>query len=185
MPESRERLQRRRNRRQAVRVASRATARAVAETTPSQQTQLRQSGFTTRPVLSASLSPSFTAISTNPITFGLTAQGRLRTGTGIGIRTTARHEVAHLLGAGHQAIRATNAGRSALGLRQAPSAQRAGQGRRLAMVARSRARVNAHPQGFQTTQLSEVARTGTSTQQGRSRELMRRLGRRLRGRIDF
>jgi hypothetical protein len=40
-------------------------------------------------------------------------------------------------------------------------------------------------QGFQTPQLVKVATTGTSTQQSRAREQMRRLGRRLRGRVDF
>ena len=40
-------------------------------------------------------------------------------------------------------------------------------------------------QGFQTPHLTQAARTGTSAQQGQAREQMRRLGRRLRGRIDF
>lgn len=184
MAEHRGRLQRARNRRQAVRLAQRATVRAVAETTPSQQTQLTQIGFTSRPRVSTSLPPTAAAIATNPLTFAVNEQGRLKS-TLRGIRGTARHEVAHLLGAGHQAIRATRASGSALGLRQAPAAQRAGQGRRLAMSASLRVRGTSRRQGFQTVQLTKVATTGTPSQQSRSREQMRRLGRRLRGRIDF
>jgi hypothetical protein len=40
-------------------------------------------------------------------------------------------------------------------------------------------------QGFQTPQLVKVAATGAQAQQRQAREKMRRLGRRLRGRVDF
>lgn len=191
MAEHRERIQRARNRRQSVRVAARAISQSVSETTPSQQKQLKQGGFKPRPRLSTS-DPA-PARATNPITFGVGKQGRIRTTNIVG---AARHEVAHHLGAGHLAIRATGASETAVGLRQAPSAQRISPGRQLAMISqrrerRSRVRIptttrpSSSTQGFQTPQLQKVETTGTSSQQSRSREQMRRLGRRLRGRIDF
>lgn len=118
------------------------------------------------------------------------------------LRGIAHHEVAHLLGAGHPAIAA--AGRAGPPTRgsslasvvqtlQAVSFERHPRERRQALLRRTPPprMVKATPeqrlarQGFATPQLKKVAKTGTPTQQRQAREKMRRLGRRLRGRVDF
>ena len=184
MSEHRERLSRMRNRRQSVRLAQAATQKAVSELSPSQRAQ---SGTSPRPILRQT--KDFVALSTRPnITFATTPKGRL--GSGLrGVQGTARHEVAHHLGAGHTAFRAATGGMGGLSARQVQTSLRL-QGQSLerrvqrTTVLQSRGRRSNVP-GFQTPHLAKVAKTGTSAQQGRSREQMRRLGRRLRGRIDF
>jgi hypothetical protein len=194
MPEDRASRQRMRNRRQSVRQAQAATRTALSELPPSQRSRI---GTATRPILRQT--QEFLAISTSPsITFATGPSGRL-TGSTRTIRGTARHEVAHHLGAGHTAIRAATGGLGGLSRQQTqravraqalPPAQRLQRAVKTTAARRSRRPpfpFGPRPEfrGFQTQQLVKVATTGTSTQQSRAREQMRRLGRRLRGRVDF
>lgn len=178
--------ERQRHRRQAVRAAQKATRQALAELPAHLRT-----GTVTRPTLRQTR--EYVALSTFPsITFATTQEGRLVAPRRV--RGVARHEVAHHLGAGHPAYRAVTGGLPGLTRQEVPQVvrmqrepverrvQRAGQA--AARGRRTRGQVSS-TQGFQTPQLREVAATGTPTQQSQAREKMRRLGRRLRGRVDF
>jgi hypothetical protein len=92
------------NLRQSMRQAAKATSRALEELPPSFRSQ---AGTATRPILQRTM--EFAALATQPnITFGVTEEGKLISQD---VRGTARHEVAHHLGAsptreaGHLAFR--------------------------------------------------------------------------------
>ncbi len=199
MPED-SRAQRRRilNRRQSVRLATKATRQAIAELPP--HLKSRAAGVGSRPILKETT--KFGALATFPnITFGVNRGRLINRGEVLG---TARHEVAHLLGAspsvasGHVAFKAvkseTPSEMTAQGVVSAVRAQQEPFGRRIQRAAtqvtrRSRSSV-ASPRtaapSFDTPHLRKVQQTGTPSQQSRSRELGRRLGRRMRSRgVDF
>ena len=213
MAEHRERLQRARNRRQSLRLASTATRRAVSELNPAQRLSLAKSGFTTRPLLVTSPPPS-SGRAFGALALGLGTMKRqtafARTSTGglsnrRGLLRTARHEVAHQTidivdrarsggsrtlstSTHHAAIRAAGAESGGQALREVPKLAQESPSRRIQRMQKrlqNQAPRRTGGQGFQPPQLQKVAETGTATQRSRSREQMRRLGRRLRGRIDF
>ncbi|KKK84161.1 hypothetical protein LCGC14_2786160, partial [marine sediment metagenome] len=140
MPEN-SKAQRRRilNRRQSVRLATGATRQAVAEL-PAHLSS-KASGIGARPILKETT--KFAALATSPnITFGVNQEGRLLNRSSI--VGTARHEVAHLLGAspsigaGHVAFRAGTGGVGTLsrqGVVSAVRAQREPFGRRIQRAA--------------------------------------------------
>lgn len=126
------RLSRWRNLRQATRIASRATKRAT-----------REAGITnipTRPILKREpIHPDYPyaiAMSTSPITWAVTPGGRLSARKYDPPVYTARHEVAHLLGAGHPAIRAARAELSAAGMRGAARLEKEPKGRKAQRISR-------------------------------------------------
>jgi hypothetical protein len=178
-------------RRQSVRMAQKATRKALSEL-PARQ----RPGTVTRPTLKQT--PGYIALSTHPsITFATTKEGRLVLPSEI--RGTARHEVAHHLGAGHPALRTTGAmlgGLTRLQVQQAVRVQKEPVERRVQRALRKETRWRMETRGpgggpsgpepgFQTPHLKKVAQTGRPAQQRQAREKMRRLGRRLKGRIDF
>lgn len=187
------------SRRQAVRLASAGLRQALSEVTASQRTALRGMGFVPRPILTAK-DPygGAAAWASSPVTFRTTPEGRLVT---VHPRSTARHEVAHLVGkaqtgryTGHMAMRAVRAESSAVGLRQASMVP---PGRVTAMLSRRARRVSklapagssstgSLVRGFSTRHLRQLAMAGSPEQRRVAREQMRRLGQRMRKRgIDF
>jgi hypothetical protein len=129
------------------------------------------------------------------ITFLATGAGRPKSKLpDVGV---ARHELAHIGGAGHVALGAATRqpGKSATprsGFQTAAAIElQKRPGVRTQRVLRTRApsapkvSQTSSTQGFQTPQLMKVAQTGTASQRSRARQQMRKLGRRLRGRIDF
>lgn len=171
-----------------------AAARVVSPEQARKQTGVGASAFATTPRI------SFTA-----------QKGRLVAGD---VLTTARHEVAHIIGgtkggapgvtdpfALHLTLRAAGSQESAVGLRSTPGIKREPFGRQMTMARQRRSRFPAvrrlvrpapkpltskvDTRGFQTPHLQTVAETGTAAQQRQARTQMRRLGQRLKGRVDF
>lgn len=214
-------LQRHR-RKLSFRLGSQALRQALSEATPSQRRQLRKGGFTTRPILVED--PKGTAFADpGRVRAGFaTTRGKLNVPHVLGV---ARHEVSHLLGAGHLAMRATPKAPVHAGLPGTPRSVKTmtrtakmpiGRQQHRATVlevrrgrrpsARAPQRGGARTpisrvapglegklavgrrmagQGFQTSQLLKTAVGGTESQQRRARMQMIRLGRRLRGKVDF
>lgn len=166
----------------AARQSQKATRAALGELNPAQRRGLSPTGpargLKTAPILKSNT--PFAGLSTFPkITFAVRPSGR-ETG---GVRQVARHEVAHLLGAGHAAIRGTQAGRSGTGLRQAPRLEVMGLGAKFARANRRRVSETVSrkaPRGFSTPHLRSVASTGSSEQRKRVKSQMLKLGQKAR-----
>ena len=169
----------------AVRQAQKATRAALGELNPAQRMGLgigKSKGVRTQPILRSNA--GFAGLSTRPrITFGVGPSGKVFTG----VRQIARHEVAHLLGAGHAAIAGTKAGRSATGLRQAPRLQQMSVGTRFARANQRRVSATSSlTMGFSTPRLRKVVSTGSAAQRTRAKSQMRKLGQKAKKLgIDF
>lgn len=169
----------------AVRQSQKATRAALGELTSAQRSGLgvgKPKGFKSAPILKSNA--DFAGLATFPkTTFAVKPSGREVSG----VRGVARHEVAHLLGAGHAAIRGTQASRSGTGLRQAPRLEAMGLGAKFARANQRRSSASsAHTVGFSTPHLRKVATTGSAAQRTRVKAQMVKLGQKAKkSGVDF
>ncbi|KKN84482.1 hypothetical protein LCGC14_0289440 [marine sediment metagenome] len=156
---SRLRRDRVRNRRQSTRIASAGIRTALAELPPAAAAQAARIPVASRArPFSAEASPTVEARASNPVQFSTGATGRLRASTQR-VKGVARHEVAHLLGAGHPALSAATRGTQLpkTGVQTAQAARFETEPRlRRQRISRTRAGVS-RP----TSQVSAVVRPGT------------------------
>ena len=180
-----------------------ATARAFQESGAGGQAMLRRKGVTTEPAIStAGPSPheaAYAWASVPKIGWRVEKSGKLATHSAVG---TARHEVAHHLmdlptETEHRIItklRTEEVGGYRLAATR-PLSRMSPERRGLTVEKFARAgqvsgvgpaTMRGPKAGFQTPHLTKVATKGTPSQARRARELMRRLGRRMKARgVDF
>ncbi len=193
-------------RRRSQREARTALRQVFTEPTAAQRAQLRRQKASTIPLLVEGHKTGFAEVGGARVGIG-TTEGRISSKSLIGL---ARHEVGHLLGAGHFAGMATpSTSRTSgdvgtvQGLRAVARTENIPQGQkfsraqtiakregrippRLETVGRKlRTKMRLETQGFQTPHLLKAATEGPASRRQEARTKMRKLGRRLRGRIDF
>ena len=181
-----------------ARQAQGAIRSSLKELTPQSQERVKSRGLTnTSAKLSGSLDRGVAALASVPrITFGVTKQGNLTfEGSTKGI---ARHEVAHFAAGApsarqHLTFKAAGTQGSAAGLKRTEGVQMLPVKTQIAMAMKrctlvrvsssSQSRVGGN--GFQTNQLKKTAGEGFSSQSDTARTQMRKLGARLKGKVDF
>lgn len=140
--ELRERRRRLRNRFRSQARASDAMKQVIAET--------GASGISGRAVTKEILPRGYeqaVAWSSNPVTFTVGPSGRLKADLYGGALATARHEVAHLLGAGHLAIRVTDNAAGPRGPLRAAAVERSGMSGKMKAYMRWRRQNSSIPRG--------------------------------------
>lgn len=225
----------------ATKEAGTALQQAASEVSPAQTRQLGRTGFSPTPVLTKAPPAAFVTSQRPARVFFGTREGKLTAPSVLG---TARHEISHLLGAGHPAIAAAGGSRhagelgTARGLVAAPRAEALSSSGRLQLTRarnvregkaqrfkatkarektlirglnlpstatksqaamsltrglvpsqtqppKTRAEQRLAQQGFQTPRLLKASMSTSLVRRQEARTKMRKLGRRLKGRIDF
>ena len=175
-----------------ARQAQGAIRSSLAELTPPGRAKTRDTGLTSTRARLTSSDPGAAARATSPsISFTLTPTGALALPSR-SLKTVARHEVSHFA-AGvpqsrqHLTIKAAGAQDSPSGLRRVSGVARLPINTQVTMALKRapKAKSGVGTTGFSTPQLRKTATTGSASQSATARTQMRKLGARLKGKVDF